>query len=286
MSWLFFALANAFFEALKDLTLKRSLHGISAAVGAWSWMAFSLPFLYTALLFSEPVTLGESFWWALPLSVTINIVAVTLYTQALQASALSVTIPMLAFIPVFLLITSPLILGEFPGPWGIVGILLVVAGSYLLNIRERTGGLLAPFKALVRERGPRLMLGVAFLWSIAGNIDKIGVLSSSPLVWSVSVFTLIALGLTFPMLRSPGSLTSIRSNWSILLLIGLFTALSIGTQMIAISMTLVAYALAIKRLSILLGVVFGALILKEEGLSEKLVGVVVMLSGVLCISLL
>ncbi|MCZ0904811.1 EamA family transporter, partial [Microcoleus sp. HI-ES] len=66
--------------------------------------------------------------------------------------------------------------------------MLIVSGSYLLNIKEKSKGYLAPFKALLDEPGPKLMLIVAFLWSITSNFDKIGVKNSYPIFWLFSLF--------------------------------------------------------------------------------------------------
>ena len=96
------------------------------------------------------------------------------YMKAIKASDLSITVPMLTFSPLFLLITSPLTLGEFPNLFGLFGILFIVAGSYMLNIKQRKEGWLVPFKALLSQNGPKFMLIVAFLWSISANFDKIG----------------------------------------------------------------------------------------------------------------
>jgi uncharacterized membrane protein len=229
---------------------------------------------------------GPYFWLALLGSTMLNTLAISLYARALHASDLSTTVPMLAFSPLFLLVTAPLILGEFPTFWGLVGVLLVVLGSYVLNIRAYQQGLLAPYRALLRERGPQLMLVVAFIWSIAATIDKIGILQSAPIFWVTAVNGAMALALTPLMLRTPACVSHIRRAGPFLLLMGIFSALALVAQMHAISLTLVPYVIAIKRSSILMSVVFGTLLFHEVGLQERLAGVVIMLAGVLCITLL
>lgn len=77
----------------------------------------------------------------------------------------------------------------------------------------------------------------------------------------------------------------IRANLGGLVKIGLFGGLTAICQMTAISLTLVAYVIAIKRTSAIMGVLFGSAVFKEEGLSERLAGVVVMVVGVLFITM-
>lgn len=286
MLWLALAFTTACCESLKDVLFKQSMDDLPTPVLTWALFFFGLPFLVPLLLLSEPVVLTRAFWWALVCSVLINSVAVTLYIVAIRSSSdLSTTIPMIAFTPLFLLLTSPLLVGEFPGAQGIAGVLLVVAGSYVLNIRERSKGYLAPYRALLREQGPRLMLLVAFLWSIAANLDKIGLRNSAPVFWLTATWLGLLLVLLPFTLRHLGVLTRRWSTPGLLLLIGFLNAVALLSQLTALSMTLVAYVIAIKRTSTVMSVLWGGLLLREAGLRERLTGVLIMLAGVVLIAL-
>ena len=286
MLWFIFAFLTALFEATKDVLSKKSLKDIDEYVVAWSLPCFALPFLLPILLFTEIPPLGERFWLALVTGGTLYAFTLVLYMKAIKTSDLSITVPMLTFTPLFLLITSPLMVGEFPGIFGLIGIFLIVTGSYLLNINKKSQGYFAPFKALLKEKGPRLMLIVAFIWSITSNIDKIGLQNSSPLFWVIAVDAFVAL-LLFPLCKSRGNgkTTQIHVNLHALLKVGLFGGLTSVCQMTAISLTLVAYVISIKRTSAIMGVLFGYLIFKEKGIRERLPGVIVMVLGVLFITL-
>ena len=65
-----------------------------------------------------------------------------------------------------------------------------------------------------------------------------------------------------------------------LTLLGLFTALGLISQMLAINIGLVPYVIAIKRLSIVFGVIVGAVVFKEKDLKLRLCGAIIMLAGV------
>nr|QNO50888.1 hypothetical protein LELLBOIK_00003 [Methanosarcinales archaeon ANME-1 ERB6] len=286
MPWFIFAFLTALFEATKDVLSKKSLKDIDEYVVAWSLPFFALPFLLPILLFTEIPPLGERFWLALVTGGTLYAFTLVLYMKAIKSSDLSITVPMLTFTPLFLLITSPIMVGEFPGIFGLIGIFLIVTGSYLLNINKKSQGYLAPFKALLKEKGPRLMLVVAFVWSITSNIDKIGLQNSSPLFWVIAVDIYVAL-LMLPLctFRRNRKTAQIRANWRALLTLGLFGGLTAVCQMTAISLTLVAYVISIKRTSAIGGVLFGYLIFKEKGIRARLVGAIVMVFGVLFITL-
>ena len=56
-------------------------------------------------------------------------------------------------------------------------------------------------------------------------------------------------------------------------------------QMRIIQLTLVSYVIAIKRLSIVFGVLFGYLIFKEKNIKERLAGASIMVAGAVLILL-
>ena len=56
-------------------------------------------------------------------------------------------------------------------------------------------------------------------------------------------------------------------------------------QMTAISLTLVSYVVSIKRSSTVLGVLWGFFIFNEEGIKARLLGSLIMLTGVILIAL-
>ncbi|HKL37912.1 MAG TPA: EamA family transporter [Bacteroidales bacterium] len=287
MSWFFFAILTAFFRSLTDVAGKVGLKNMDEYIVAWSLFLFALPFIALLLIFEGIPKIGDDFWIALLIGGGANILTNLLYMRAIKVSDLSITIPLVTFTPLFMLITSPLILGEFPNIYGLAGIVLIVAGSYILNFKESSKGYLAPFKALVREKGPRLMLLVAFIWSITANLDKIGIQNSSVFFWPVAVNTFITIGfIPVVLIRSKGKTRQITTNLRTLVPIGLFHGLMIVFQMVAVSMTLVAYVISIKRTSAVISVVLGSLVFKEAGLRERLTGSIIMIAGVLLITLM
>ncbi len=286
MVWFLFSFLTAFFESLKDVFSKKSLKNIDEYIIAWALVFFALPFLLPLLFFIDIPVIKVNFFGALILGGLLNLLTIILYVKAIKHSDLSIAIPMITFTPLFLLITSPLIVGEFPNLSGLIGILLIVIGSYTLNIKQRREGFLAPFRSLLKEKGPRLMLLVAFIWSITSNIDKIGVQSSSPIFWVISIGIFIAsVMLPVVIYKSRKNLHQISENYKVLVPIGLFSALALIFQMTAINLTLVAYVISIKRTSAIMSVLFGYFIFKEKGLKERLAGVVIMVIGVLFITL-
>ncbi len=286
MEWLGFSFLTALFEASKDVLGKKSLEKYDEYAVSWALRIYALPFLLPLLFFAGPLKLGPGFWWALLVGGGLNVITTILYMKAIKASDLSVTVPMVTFTPLFLLVTAPVIVGEFPSPRGIAGIVLIVCGSYLLNLKERKKGIWAPFKAILKEKGPRLMLVVAFIWSITSPVDKVGILNSSVFHWVVAVhlFSVVAM---VPVVAwfSRGKAAQVWKRPGVLVPLGLINGLKSICQMAAIRLALVAYVISIKRTSAVLAVIMGVLIFKESGFRERLVGVIIMVLGVVLITL-
>lgn len=280
------SLCVALFDSFKGLMSKKFLQELDAYVLAWGLYFVMVILLLPVLFFIEIPEIGSKFLLALIVSGGINVITTILYMKAIKCSDLSLCAPITAFTPLFLLITAPLINREFPKTVGIIGVILIVIGTYVLNLKDKKEGLLMPIKGLFKEKGVRYMFVVAFLWSISSSFDKIGVQNSSPLIWSLTV-ALFVMIILFPIMlfKSKNSLAVISPNMRKFFVVGIIYTLTTVTQMVAISMTLVAYVISIKRTSAVLSVVWGRLIFKENGFKDRLLGTVIMVVGVIMIVL-
>ncbi len=287
MLWILFACLTALFESLKDLVSKQRLQATDPYLVAWSLAFFSLPLLWPLVLWLGIPPLGPQFGLALWVGGSLNVISMTMYIRAISLADLSLTVPLITLTPMFLLVTSPLIVGEVADWSDMVGIALIVGGSYVLNLRQNQQGWWAPVRGVWCDRGPRLMFFVALLWSITAVFDKVGVQNSSPTFWVVALFSFLAVGmLPMVLLKSPHPAKALANQWWALAPIGLFQGIAVLFQMQAINLALVTQVIAIKRTSALLSVLWGCLLLKETGLKDRLTGTVMMVLGVLCITLL
>lgn len=283
--WLILSFLTAFCNSAQDIISKRLSTRVSPYVTAWSASFFSLPFLAVFFFWEWPSAHGPAFWPALLITGTLLAVATVFFFKAIEAADLSLSIPILSFTPMLLLVTSPLIVGEFPRPLGIVGMILIVFGCYALFYHPEQENILAPFKRLMKARGSRYMLLVAILYSIGGNIDKIGVRNSSPWVWSVSLNAYVGVLLgTMMLIKVKDAQKQVRMNWSWLVAMGFFLALMMMFQMNALKLAIVPYVIAIKRTSVILTSVWGVWFLKERGSWERILAVALMVAGVFVIS--
>ena len=287
MFWIFSSCLAAFFQATTDAFSKKLLQdNCDMYLVGWARWFFAVPFLLIMFLFIQIPNLDQIFWYNIFLLLPLEITALILYIKALKLSPLSLTIPFLSFTPVFLIATSFLILGEKPDTSGLLGILLVSLGGYLLNFHTISRGMLEPFRCIIKEKGCLIMMVVAFLYSITSNLGKAAIQHSSPAFFAVFYLTLLSLTVT-PLVwfKNRGRFLQNFLHLNYFLLMGLSCALMFIFHTLAINMIQVSYMISLKRMSMLLSIVFGRLYFNETHIKERLLGSITMLLGILLITL-
>lgn len=313
MTWLLLAGTAALCYALQGAWTKRLTRRVSREAATWAIFAFAFPLLAGYLALDGLPEVRPRFWLVLAVNVVLYVVSFRLYVSALDVGELGITYPLLALTPVVVVPVEWALLGDRVGPWGMAGIALVAGGVYLLNLEGGRDSLLAPFRALARRPGARLMLGVALLWSVSGTLDRAAVLSASPALYGTVVSLVVGLALA-PAARgeiarafgagdgtaapggppgggdpSPGRAAADDDagdggpRWALvgaLAVQGLLFAAMFVTQMEALRLSLAANVLTVKRSGTILTVLLGGLLFREESTGRRLAGTLVVLVGV------
>jgi len=286
--WFLLGILSGLFSALLGAVGKRVMaKGISQYLAAFAYSALAIPFLILALFWLDLTTVNSTFWWAAIVAALLGaVIPMVLLMKALKIGELSSTMPFLAFTPVFLIFTSRIMLGELLSSMGIAGVLCVFLGSYVIGA-EKGKKLLGPLKKLANNKAAQLVLFVAFLYSFAANFAKIAIENSNPITYSILVQIISALILIpFVWFGSKDKFAPFLSRWKLLLPIGLLTALVFVTQMTAMSLTMVSFAISLKRTSVVFSVILGIVIFKErENKGFKLAGAALMMMGALLIAI-
>lgn len=281
------AFGTAISEALKDVTSKHNLHHIDEYTAAFSMHLVQSLLLIPVVAYLGPEILTGRFLWALLASSILQLGVILLYFKAIKRSEISVTLPLITLTPLFMLITSPIMIGEFPSKLGLGGILLIVAGTYISNMSEDPKKVFAPFVSLVKNQGSRYMLLVAFIWSITANIDKIGVEETSPVFWAFSKdFVILFYLLPILLKKSTNPWLQIKNRKWPLLSVGFFKTTSVLAQMFAIQYILVPYVISIKRSSAVFIILYAFLFLNErKNIRNRIIGIIVIMFGLYIIAI-
>lgn len=287
MDWFLLTLLSAFAFASADAATKKFF----ADAGVWdsvvvrfvlSGMAL-LPWL--ALTYEAPTS--WHFWPWLGTLIPLDIAAIYLYVRAITAAPFSHTLPYLAFTPVLTAASGWLLLGEVIPAHGLAGIVLVSLGAYLLNLDGATwrADKLAPFRFILREQGPRLMLGVAVIFSITATLGK-GAMQymPAPLFGPFYSAVLAAATALVVFARQRRVFTIVHRRPLGAALVSGAMAIMVLAHFIAIERVEVAYMIAVKRTSMLFGLVYGALLFGETQLGRNLAAGVIMVGGVILLT--
>jgi drug/metabolite transporter (DMT)-like permease len=209
-----------------------------------------------------------------------------LHLRAISIEDFSLTLPFLSFTPIFLIPLEFIFFKALPSGAALVGIIAIIIGTLWLGYLESKEKNLKWHLS----KGSRLMLLVALIYSLAGNIDKMGSLSSSPLnylFWLYLFMTLIYLAIYFQY-QNKKKITSrlsavIKNYWPWFLLVGLIVCLASWLMLNAYLTMLVNYAISIKRAGFLIPILLGPILFKEKKLSKRLPGILLMLGGAIII---
>lgn len=289
--WFFLALANAFSHSLYNAF---SNHVVSLGryskftIVFWASLIASLTLFITVYFVGIP-EIDNKFWAAVSITALINAVNGPLLLKAYELGEFSTVFSMTLLTPVFLVFTSSFFLNETPSFLGIVGGCLTVFGLWLAA-NNKAGNLQ---KKASNRRGNLLGIFVALGWSISLNFDKLAAQYSSAFFAPAVVLAVIAgLNGLYLLLRENGSRSIVNNpiswrffDYQILILLGLVLAGSNILNSSALLAGLVFYVIAIKRISVLLGVFWGWLFFHEQHLRKKLLGAAIAVIGVAVILL-
>ncbi|MBN2281925.1 MAG: DMT family transporter [Candidatus Marinimicrobia bacterium] len=273
-------LLSGFSAATADAFSKQESKYMTTIHLSWVREAYALPFMLPFLFFIEIPEVDAVFWWAILACVVMDLFTTMLYMKAIKIAPLSLTIPYMGLTPVFSLLISYLVLGETVSWLGLLGILFISFGAYILQIDRAKYGLMEPIKAIFRNKGSLFMLIVSFSYAITANLGKIAIIHSSPMFMAIIYFSGLALAFT-PLVmtvgKTPPSKMFSRSFGKFK--IGIAMAVMAITHFTAISMINVAYMISIKRLSLLFAILYGWIIFKEQNIKERLFGGMIIIAG-------
>jgi drug/metabolite transporter (DMT)-like permease len=284
MAWFALSILGALFAATYYASIKRLLKDIDQYVlAAGAFLSCFLVLFLVSIIKGMP-EIGSAFYISVLGTVIINVIGVTFFHRILRVTDLSLVMPMIAFTPLFLILTSYIFLKETPTIFGAAGISLVVVGSYVLNSNKRKTHFLDPFKEIFRNKITFYVLIIAFLYSISVNFDKLVVLNSDPIFGSSIVYLLLGISfLVISSVKSREKKVMYRKNIPKFLLLGLALALVAITINTAYTMQIASYVISLKRLSILFSVFYGGLIFKEKNIPKRGLAALIMLAGTIFI---
>lgn len=281
-------LLAGFFDSVKNVFAKKDTKEYSETTVNFVWMLFATLITLPLALFNIPGAFSLKLLIIFICVTLLDFFAYIFYLRSLKFSDLSLSLPMLALTPVFVLIISYLFFNETVTLLALVGIGLIIAGGYLLNVQKGNLSLLAPLENIVKNKGVRYMLFTSILWGFANSLHKLGVTESSPLFYtgvSYLLLTLLYLALLLYQNRKELRVLTQLKDMKVLAPVGILEGITALFQfasqgMIASSVI----TISLKRSSILFSALFGALFFKEN-IKNRLLPIGLILVGIVLVSL-
>jgi len=286
--WIFLSFIQAIGISFEGVLQKKSTLHFNEYIVTWCILAVSSLFYIPVLIAKGfPAHLDTAFWIAVVARLIIDSAALLCYIKALKYTHLSLAIPMMSLVPVFLIGVSFVVNGLFPTPIGILGVLVVFAGVYLLNFDHDTKHLLSPFFAIKNDRGVQFMLLAAFLWSWVSALQKLGI-DNSNVTFYTSFFQPVWAVLFFPLAffsnRKEFMTIFHAKNLKMLLPIGALDVVQTVAQNIAYTLALPVYVTAVGSTNLLFASVLGYYFFKEK-IGNKIFPTIVIIIGIILISI-
>jgi drug/metabolite transporter (DMT)-like permease len=204
--------------------------------------------------------------------------------RALQLGDLSVLGPVNAYKSIVGIVAGIFLLGELPNAWGLVGMALIIWGSYfVLDTTEDKFSW-----SLFKRKEIQYRLWAMVLTAIEAVFEKKVILASSVTIAFISWCWFGALFSYFLCRRDLKlGLKQIRSGqlYTYFYLIACIGIMQLTTNYVFAHMP-VGYALALFQLSVIVSVLLGHRIFKEQDIRKRLAGSVIMIVGSVVIILL
>jgi len=283
MQWVFLILFDAFILSLKDVFTKNCLKK-EHALPSLFWMCITVVFLCLFLLNKITFIISNTMFLLIFLkSVFLGFAWYFVY-HALRRMEVSFVAPMKNMSPVFLVILSFFILGERLRILQYAGIVVILIGSYLLDL-ENPRKIFEPFKLLKNKRFVLLLVALVLL-SICGILDKVimGEVNSSTYIFYTYLFLTLfyASFLLIKKFDAKLIMAPMKEYYFFIILIALagFFADIIYLFVVAIPGIPISLIIPMKRTSGFFTTVLGGNILHERKIAQK-----AMASGIMIIGL-
>jgi drug/metabolite transporter (DMT)-like permease len=284
--WIGLAVAAALFQVLRNTAMKRLGHALDEYINVWGRFTFLLPFAFVGVVLTGWPILKPGFVaWCLAFGVTQTLSTLAL-SKALKLSQISL-VTALWKVSLLVLLAMGYSIGEAPSLLGILGVLLSVAGVYLLNVSRARISPWAPLATLVTDRGQRYTMLAALFYAPSVITIKQAILASNTAVGTFGTYLAASLVMTpIALGTSARHFGAVPRHWKEFVALGLFASLTTLSQGYAYTLTLSSYVEAVKQIEILFAMAIGVLAFGEvQRVRESVWGAIVMLAGMVLLSL-
>lgn len=281
--WIFLALLSAVLAASRRVSDKRLSTRLDHRNLGFMMQLFGLPVVLASCLAAgqllNPFQLEAGFWIALAL-ICMGFYPLNnfLYYQSLKQGELSNIMPIMSLWPVCSLLPGWLLFAEVPSVLGMLGIVLTVAGVYVLGLRGRR--LHRPWEPFVADKSSRYTLLAVALLTVASTVDKFGIDHSNALFFKLAanVGGIVVLG-SMALASGVRLFSGCRGHIREVMTAGTLLGASSASYFLALGNGPLAYVAAVRSSSSVMGSLLGVYVLREKLTRQKVVCLALILAG-------
>lgn len=290
MKWFLFAILSALFLSASSLIEKKSLkrvHSIDLSVATgFVNLIFSIPFLF----FIDWSNVNNASLLIIVGSSLLTSMAFYMIAKAMRHMEISVVSPFLALSPGTTAIAGFFLLNEILDKQGILGIFLMIVGSYILTLHPEHD-LMHPFRIFKSSKYFKFIFISLILYSFAGVFDRAIIFNFGVPVANYMFFMSFFIAIWyFPILLFLGrGAKEISMGFKLekknIILSSLLTVLYRLFEMQALALAFVGLVSAIKRSSSFFITLVGGQLFHEKNLRRKLYASAIIIIGTVLIVL-
>ena len=285
--WFVLALLSALFQVLRNMAMKHLGHALDETINVWGRFTFLLPFAALGVVVQGVPPIQPGFWKvAVVFGIVQNLGTLSL-SKALKVADISLVTALWKVSVLILVVWGYLALGETPSPLGLAGVLLSVAGVYLLNVHRARVSVWAPLVSLVQDAGQRWTMLAAIGYAAAVVlIKRLAQLSDPAFAVLVGYVFCSAFITPYVLYTSAAHFRQIGRYWKSFVGMGAAGTLATWFGTTAYMYTLSSYVEAVKQVEIVLALIIGYLFF-QEGPRIRLIwaGTAVILAGLVLLKL-
>ena len=277
-------IAGALLHAVWNLFAKKASGGLPFVwlFGGVS-LAASLPFGLSSW-YTNSQQLTVQAWAAIAGSAIVHVAYSLVLQKGYRESDFSVVYPLARGTgPLFSVFGAIVVLGEAPSLLGWFGILTILMGILLISGTARVLFVSSPKARAGLLWGTITGVSIAAYTVIDGWAVK--TLGIAPVLYYVLGLALRTIILAPQALRD---IQGLRSQWQIngryIVAVGMLSPLAYTLVLFAMTMAPLSYVAPVRELSMLLGVLFGAKLLRESLVPSRVIGTACMVAGVVMLA--
>ena len=233
------------------------------------------------------------YWLIIYIASVFGAVAFLFIAKAVRHLELSKSSPLFTFNPVITAVLAWLILKENLGTSQIIGIIIIFAGSYFLEMKPKKSyikELLTPFKAMIKSKYVHFMLFAMFLYSLTALIDRYLLNSANagainPFSYIIIIHFFIAINMLAMIHIFHDGWKGIKhgfksaGGWIFLMAVALFASRSVQTYVVSLPAAKIALVTAMKRGSTVFTTILGGEIFHDKHLLQRSLAALGMVIG-------